>query len=225
MTADEQKQRAAEAALKLLPEAGLVGLGSGSTAELFIQGVGRLVAQGRALRGVATSERSRQLALQIGIPLADDSGPWDIDVCVDGADEVSAQLDLIKGGGGCHTREKIVNYSSKVNIIVVDESKLSQQLGERWAIPVEVLAFGAGATSQKLSQLGPTTLRTRNGAPWMTDAGNYIYDLEFGPLPNPRETEATLLMVPGVVATGLFVGRADLVLVAGPTGVRKLLGG
>lgn len=222
MTAQEQKQRAAAAALKLLPEAGTVGLGSGSTAELFIAGVAALVAQGRALRGVATSEQSRRLALELGIPLLDDRGPWDIDVCVDGADEVSAQLDLIKGGGGCHTREKIVNHASRVNVIVVDESKLSEHLGERWAIPVEVLAFGSGATAQRLSALGEASLRTRAGSPWFTDAGNFIYDLKLGPLDDPSAVEAQLLALPGVVETGLFLGRADVVLVAGASGVREL---
>src|SRR3954467_8120252 len=107
MNRDEAKRLAARAALDLLPEEGIVGLGSGSTAQLFIDGVGELVKAGRKLQGVPTSEASRAHAERLGIPLLGDQGPWAIDVCVDGADEVSEQLDLIKGGGGCHTREKI----------------------------------------------------------------------------------------------------------------------
>jgi len=213
------KQLAARAALEQLPEAGIIGLGSGSTAKLFIDGVGALVQRGRKLQGVATSQASRIQAEELGIPLLSDEGPWSIDVCVDGADEVSEALDLIKGGGGCHAREKIVNHASRKNIIIVDESKLSRRLGERWAVPVEVLVFGHQATAKRLERFGATRLRMREGQPQVTDAGNYIYDVQGGPIDAPAEIDALLRGIPGVVATGLFCGRADLVIVAGAGGI------
>lgn len=222
MKPDDFKSAAAEAALILLPESGVIGLGSGSTAELFISGLARLVEQGRNLQGVPTSQRSRALAAELGIPLLSDDGPWQIDVCVDGADEVSDQLDLIKGGGGCHSREKIVNASAAFNIIIVDASKLSRHLGQIWPVPVEVLSFGVGATEKKLAALGDTRLRLKDGAPWMTDAGNFIFDVTVGVMEQPQTTEADLKRIPGVVETGLFIGRADLVLVANPDGVLEL---
>jgi ribose 5-phosphate isomerase A len=228
MNQDEAKLAAARAALDLLPEAGVVGLGSGSTAKLFIDGVGELVKAGRKLSGVPTSIASQAQAEALGIPLLDDAGPWDIDMCVDGADEVSDALDLIKGGGGAHTREKIVNQASRVNVIVVDESKLSTSLGEKWPVPVEVLPFGHLATVKALGHFGKTVLRRKQkgaGDPWMTDAGNYLYDVFAGVIADPKGLEAELRRVPGVVETGLFVGRAHLVLVAGAAGqggVRKL---
>lgn len=223
MLPEQAKRLAAERAATHLPERGVVGLGSGSTAKLFIEAVGRLVAAGRDLSGVPTSEESRALAQSLNIPLLDDAGPWSIDVCVDGADEVSDQLDLIKGGGGCQTREKIVNYSSRKNIIVVDASKLSRRLGERWAVPVEVLPFGHHSTVGVLSRFGQTSLRLRKGVPWMTDANNFIFDVEVGAIATPAELDRALRSIPGVVETGLFVGRADLVIVAGEDGVRELV--
>jgi ribose 5-phosphate isomerase A len=216
------KEMAARAAVELLPEEGVVGLGSGSTAKLFIEAVGERVRQGRRLVGVATSEESRRVAESAGIPLLDDAGPWSIEVCVDGADEVSARLDLIKGGGGCHAREKIVNAASRLNVIIVDESKLSENLGERWPVPVEVLAFGHRSTVHLLERFGRVRLRERDGAPWRTDAGNFIYDLSAGVIADPGALEAELARLPGVVETGLFVSRADRVIVAGAGGVREL---
>jgi ribose 5-phosphate isomerase A len=222
MDAQQAKQLAAEAALALLPDQGTIGLGSGSTSKLFIDAVGRLVQGGRKFVGVPTSNDSRLQAEALGIPLLSDEGPWAIDVCVDGADEVSAELDLIKGGGGCHTREKIVNFYAKLNVIVVDESKLCQKLGEQWAVPVEVLPFGRLATVSSLERFGPVTLRLKQGVPWITDSGNYLYDVRTGVLDDPRAMDGALRRVPGVVDTGLFLGRADVVLVAGAAGVRTL---
>ena len=218
----EAKRSVARAALDLLPENGVIGLGTGSTATLFIDGVAELVGSGRKLVGVPTSEASRRQAEKLGIPLLPDTGPWKIDVCVDGADEVSARLDLIKGGGGAHTREKIVNRAAKTNVIVVDESKLSRHLGERWKVPVEVLPFGRLATEERLAELGPTALRLKDGAPWLTDSGNFIYDLAAGVIEDPAGLEARIGLIPGVVESGLFVRRADIVLVAGDGGVRTL---
>jgi ribose 5-phosphate isomerase A len=218
----EAKREAARAALGLLPERGVVGLGSGSTAELFIDEVALLVRAGRELRGVATSEASRRRAESQGIVLLPDTGPWQVDVCVDGADEVSASLDLIKGGGGCHSREKIVNHAARLNIIVADESKLSVHLGEKWAVPVEVLPFGAQSTRGCLERHGDVTLRERGGRAFITDSGNYIFDVRTGVIPEPSLLDRELRSIPGVVETGLFVARADIVVVAGTGGVRQL---
>lgn len=222
MDANAAKRAAAEAALALLPAEGVIGLGSGSTARIFIDGVGALVKGGRRLVGVPTSEESRRQAESLAIPLLDDAGPWDVDVCVDGADEVSRALDLIKGGGGCHAREKIVNQAARSNVIVVDESKLSEKLGERWAVPVEVLPFGHRSTARALERFGSVSLREKDGAPWLTDAGNFIYDVRAGVIDDPAALERELACLPGVVDTGLFVGRADRVIVAGASGIREL---
>jgi ribose 5-phosphate isomerase A len=220
---DEAKALAARTAIEELPNGGVIGLGSGSTARLFIAEVGALVRQGRAFQGVPTSEGSRKDAERGAIPLLDDSGPWDIAVTVDGADEVDARLNLIKGGGAAHTREKIVNQSSRRNVIIVDESKLSERLGEKWPVPVEVLLFGHLATARFLAHVGHPVRRMRDGKPVLTDTGNVIYDVHAGPLADPAAADRALRDIPGVVETGIFVGRADLVIVAGPSGIRKLL--
>src|SRR5512147_1145391 len=143
---DDIKRKAAHAALAELPPEGVIGIGTGSTARLFIAALGALVAGGRRYACVPTSQASRAQARALGIPLLPDDGPWDIAVTIDGADEVDDALDLIKGGGGAHTREKIVNYSSRRNVIIVDASKLSRRLGESWPVPVEVLPFAYLAT-------------------------------------------------------------------------------
>jgi ribose 5-phosphate isomerase A len=219
----DAKQRAARAALRELPPEGIIGLGSGSTASLFVEELARQVREGKKIVGVATSEATRQLAAGLGIPLLDEEGPWAIDVNVDGADEVSARLDLIKGAGGAHTREKIVNYCSKRNVIVVDASKLSARLGERRAVPVEVLPFAHGATRTHLARLGEPKLRLHADVPVRTDAGNFLYDLSVPPIDDPAVLDRALRSVPGVVETGLFIGRADVVLVAEEADVRRLV--
>ena len=220
---DDFKRKAALAALAELPPEGVIGLGSGSTARLFIAALGELVAAGRRYVCVATSEASRVEATELGMPLLSDEGPWDIAVTVDGADEVSDALDVIKGGGGAHTREKIVNFSSRRNVIIVDASKRSSRLGEQWPVPVEVLPFAHLATRSHLGRLGSPTLRLRDGAAFCTDAGNLIYDVACGPIADPRALDAALRAIPGVVETGLFVGRVDVVLVAHATGVERLV--
>jgi ribose 5-phosphate isomerase A len=225
MTQDEAKLEAARAALAELPEAGVVGLGSGSTAKLFIDAVGSLVKQGRKLRGVPTSEGSRRQAEALGIPLLPDDAAWAIDVNVDGADEVSDALDLVKGGGAAHTREKIVNFASARNVVIVDGTKLSKKLGEKWPIPVEVLLFAHTTTASHLAKLGEPTLRKKDGSVVRTDSGNVIYDLRVGPIDSPAELDRALHGIPGVVETGLFVGRCDLLIVASAEGTRRVAKG
>ena len=222
MSSDEMKRKAALAALAHLPETGVLGLGTGSTTRWFIEAVGALVAQGRRFSAVPTSKASRLLAERCHIPLLDDTGPWRIDVCVDGADEVSRELDLIKGGGGAHTREKIVNQAAKKNVIIVDDSKLVERLGMTRKVPLELLPFGLHTTLGALGTYGQPELRLVNGAPLMSDSGNYIVDLATGPLADPGKLDQALRGLPGVVETGLFIGRADVVVVAGAGGVREL---
>jgi len=223
--AEDDKRKAALAAIAELPPDGVIGIGTGSTARLFIAALGELVAGGRRYTCVPTSQASRTQAEALGIPLLSDDGPWDIAVTVDGADEVDDALDLIKGGGGAHTREKIVNFSSRRNVIIVDASKLSRRLGDKWPVPVEVLPFAHLATRTHLATLGTPVLRMAQGAPFHSDAGNLIYDVACGPIADPRALDAAMRAIPGVVETGLFVGRADVVLVASETGVERRVPG
>jgi len=219
---DEAKRAAARAALAELPAEGVIGLGTGSTTRYFIDAVGEAVKAGKKYVGVPTSEASRKQATELGIPLLPDDGPWDIAVCVDGADEVDPGLDLVKGGGGAQTREKIVNFSARKNVIIVDGSKLSPKLGTKWSVPIEVLPFAHLATKSHLAKLGTPVLRHKGDAPWKTDAGNLIYDVKTGPIDDPAALDTRLRAIPGVVETGLFVRRADVVLVARETGVERL---
>ena len=222
MDVAQAKRLVAQSALAELPVAGVVGLGSGSTTKLFIEEVAHLVATGRRLVAVATSEGSRRQAQSLNIPLLDDDGPWDIAVTVDGADEVDGRLNLIKGGGAAHTREKIVNFASRRNVIIVDKSKLSDCIGEHRAVPVEVLRFGHGMTVGALARFGRPVLRVAGDRPVITDTGNFVYDVFTGAISDPASLDRALRQIPGVVETGLFIGRADVVLVAGEHGVERL---
>ncbi len=218
----EFKRRAAQAALALLPSSGIVGLGSGSTATLFVHELAALVQSGRDLCGVPTSNATRALAASLGIPLVADEDASHVDLCVDGADELTESLSAIKGGGGAHTREKIVNRAAALNVIIVDESKLVTRLGERWAVPVEVLSFAHRATLRHLRELGDTRMRMLGSAPVRTDSGNVICDVSVGPIEDPGALDAHLRGIPGVVETGIFHGTIDVAFVAGPHGVRRI---
>ena len=220
MTPDESKRAAAVAALAELPEEGIIGLGTGSTARLFIEEVGALVKAGWRFRAVPTSDASRVQAEGLGIEVLPEAGPWDIAVTIDGADEVDPRLDLIKGGRGAHLRE---NRQLRVtqDVIIVDESKLSPSLGVRWSVPVEVVVFGQEATAARLAAFGKPVLRLRGGAPFRTESGNVIYDVACGPLADAPALDHALHAIPGVVETGLFIGRADVVIVAGANGIER----
>jgi ribose 5-phosphate isomerase A len=225
---EDAKRAAAIAALNEIPARGhgrvlTIGLGTGSTARLFVEELGARVKAGLEMVGVPTSEATRAQAASLGIPLLGDEGPWEIDVTIDGADEVSeGALDLIKGGGAAHTREKVVNFASRRNVIIVDGSKMSPRLGVKWPVPIEVLPFANGTTRAHLARLGEPVLRLRDGKPVKTDAGNLIFDLMAGTIEDPGALDRALRDIPGVVETGLFVGRADVVLVAGTDGVKRL---
>src|SRR5437588_12818969 len=200
----------------------LVGLGSGSTARYFAEGLGRRVAEGLKVRGVPTSRATAELAAELGIPIVTELvGP--IDLTVDGADEVDPSLNLIKGRGGALSREKLVAAASKRFVVVVDESKLVKELGVG-VLPVEVLAFLWRSTAERLATLGASlVLRGGEENPYVADNGNLILDLSGnGEIDNPGDFGFELKKITGVVEHGLFVGMADTVIVAGPEGPRAI---
>jgi len=219
---DEYKQVAAQKALELVHDGILVGLGSGSTARYFTEGLGRRVAEGLKVRGVPTSRATAELAAELGIPIVTELvGP--IDLTVDGADEVDPGLNLIKGRGGALSREKLVATASKRFVVVVDESKLVKELGVG-VLPVEVLAFLWRSTAERLATLGASlVLRGGEENPYVTDNGNLILDLTVGGgLKDPAAFGVELKKVTGVVEHGLFVGMTDTVIVAGPEGPKAI---
>jgi len=216
---EAQKQAAGEAAAQLVESGMTVGLGTGSTAALFV----RALAKRRLdITGVATSVATASLARSLGIRLAELDEVDAIDLTIDGADEIGPQLSLIKGGGAAHTREKIVNYASRRNVIIVDGSKMSKSLGEKWPVPVEVVVFAHLQTHKRLEEFGRPVLRQKAGSVVRTDAGNVIYDVHAGEIRDPAALDRAMRAIPGVVETGLFIGRADVVLVAEASGVRRL---
>jgi len=220
--ADDLKEAAAEKALELVQEGMLLGLGTGSTSRLFVEGVGRLVASGMKVRGVPTSRATAELAASLGIPIVTEL-VGQIDLAVDGADEVDPALNLIKGRGGALFREKLVAAASKRFVVVVDESKLVKQLGEG-ALPVEVLPFLWRSTAERLTALGLSlVIRGGEETPYVTDNGNVILDVTVAEgIKNPAELALELKQVTGVVEHGLFVGMTDTVIVAGPDGPKAI---
>ena len=223
---DSLKHAAAVYAVRFVEPGTIVGLGTGSTAIHAVREIARLHDAGKlpGLRCFATSTEVARQAAAVGLPLVDDEGPAVIDVTIDGADEVDPHLNLIKGGGGALLHEKIVAQASRREIIVVDESKMSPQLGTLYRLPVEVIPFGRAGQWHFLRELGGRPeLRTKpDGSPYTTDEGNYIYDCAFGPIADPEELGAELHARSGIVEHGLFLGMADDVIVAGSTGLRHL---
>lgn len=219
---DDMKRIAGNAAIEELPMEGVIGLGTGSTVAYFLEALAGLIRAGRRLAGVASSEETRRRAHALGIPLLSEDGPWSIAVTVDGADEVDPSLDLIKGAGGAFAREKVLNAASVRNVILIDETKRSPRLGTRSPVPIEVLAFGYLATRVHLERYGNAVLRTRDGVLVRTDGGNLVYDLTVGAIEDARALDARLRTIPGVVETGLFLGRADVVLVGTSRGLMRL---
>jgi ribose 5-phosphate isomerase A len=225
LVSDAAKRAAAEAACAYVKEGSVVGLGTGSTADLAVRHLGELVQKGLRIRGVPTSERTARLARQVGIPLVEMADVEAIDVTIDGADEVDPRLDLVKGLGGALLREKIVASLTRREIIVVDPSKLVDRLGTRSPLPVEVLPFGAAVVQRKLAAKGmAATLRVRDGEAFVTDNGNHVLDVSFPHgIAAPATLERDLNNVPGVVENGLFLSMTWKVLVGNPDGsVREL---
>lgn len=225
MTILEQKKAAAEEALKHVEDGMLLGLGTGSTADLFTEALGKKVAEGLKVRCVPTSEATRQLAERLDIELVQLNDEPVLDLTVDGADELDAQLRLIKGGGGALLREKIVATSSKKMIVIADESKKVETLG-KFPLPVEVVPYGARATAFMIGTVGEWAdctgkieLRKDDiGNPFITDNGNYIVDCHFGAIPDPEKLLSGLSSIAGVVEHGLFVGIAKLAILGTPFG-------
>ncbi|MEQ1718092.1 MAG: ribose-5-phosphate isomerase RpiA [Hyphomicrobium sp.] len=226
MSSDDYKRLAAEQALEFVEPGMKLGLGTGSTAAIFVDLLGAKVKTGLDVLCVPTSEATRRQAASLGIRLSTlDETPY-LDLTVDGADEMDEELRLIKGGGGALLREKIVAAASARLVIIADHTKMVGTLG-KFPLPVEVVPFGLTATKNLVTSLaddagctGDIKLRMRSdGTPFVTDNGNYILDCAFGEIGDPETLDDALKLVPGVVENGLFIGLADLGVVAGPDGV------
>ena len=212
-----------EQALQWIEAGQVVGLGSGRAASAFIRALAQRVQKGLSIRGVPTSSESAALAESLGIPLVSLDEVEQIDITVDGADEVDPHLNLIKGLGGALVREKIVAAASRRLIILVGPEKLVSTLGQRGVLPVEVVPFGAEFCRRRLEQLDlPASLRSKDGALFITDNGNYVLDSQIPLLTQPRHVEQAIRSIPGVVSTGLFLDMADTVLVDDGDKVRVL---
>lgn len=223
---DELKRAAALRAIEEVEDGMVLGLGTGSTAAFVVEGLGRRVAGGLRVVGIPTSERTAAQARRLGIPIATFAEYQRLDLTIDGADEVQlGSLDLIKGLGGALLREKIVAAASERLVIVVDQEKLVERLGEHTPVPVEVTQFGWQATAVALARLGcvPERRYAAGEQPFLTDGGNYILDCRFGPIGSPANLEKNIAMTVGTVESGLFVGRSSMVVVASATGVEVLM--
>ncbi|MEW5912789.1 MAG: ribose-5-phosphate isomerase RpiA [Thermodesulfobacteriota bacterium] len=227
LSQDELKQQAAEAAVEMVTSGMVVGLGYGSTALLAVRHLAKLVNAGRlsGIVGVACALAMEQEARRLGLTVSSLEEHPQVDLTIDGADEVDPRLNLIKGGGGALLREKVVAQASRREIIIVDESKLSPQLGCKWALPVEVVPFGRRPVGDYIAGLGAKVkLRSGpDGRPFVTDQGNNILDCDFGPMADPAAVARALEGRAGVVEHGLFLGLASQVIVAGEGGIRRLI--
>jgi ribose 5-phosphate isomerase A len=221
------KRAAAEAAVELVQDGMVVGIGTGSTATFAVEALGRRHREGLQFVGIPTSERTAAQAKASNIPLTSFREHREIDLTIDGADEVErGTLTLIKGLGGALLHEKIVAAASRRLAIVVDGSKLVDRLGARTPVPVEVVTFGLEATQAALESIGATARlrQSATGEPFVTDSGNRILDCSFGPIADPATLEERIRRVVGVVESGLFIGRTNVVFVADATGVHRLEG-
>jgi ribose 5-phosphate isomerase A len=226
LSSEDAKRLAAARALELVKPGMRLGLGTGTTAKIFVDLLGARVAEGLEVVCVPTSERTRAQAETLSIPLATLDQYPELDLVVDGADEFDAKLRLIKGGGGAHLREKIVASSSKRMVVITDHSKSVAVLG-KFPLPVEVSSFGFEATRRKLERAGKACgcegriemRKTPSGHPVVTDNGNYLVDCFFGAIPEPEALAQHFSAVPGMIEHGLFIGIASAVICAGPAGV------
>lgn len=229
MSADKYKRQAAEKALEFVDQGMRLGLGSGSTSLAFVELLAEKVRAGLDVLCVPTSESTRQHAERLGLRLVSLDDEPILDLVVDGADEIDAELRLIKGGGGALLREKIVACASERMLIIADHTKRVETLG-KFPLAVEVAPFGHMATRHMMELLagdagceGDIRLRAGDGGkPFRTDGGNYIYDCAFARIEDPEALEEALRLVPGVLENGLFLGLADAAIIAGPSGVEVL---
>lgn len=223
---DELKKQAAIHAARFVQPGMTVGLGTGSTAIHAVREMARRHKAGEldGIRTFATSAEIARVATDAGLPLIGPQGPLTLDITIDGADEVDPQLNLIKGGGGALLHEKIVAQATRREVIVVDESKLSERLGTNHSLPVEVFPFGCEAQRVFLESLGgsPKLRADTGGEPFVTEEGNFIYDCSFGPIADAEELAAELDARAGVAAHGLFLGLTNDLIVAGLKGLRHL---
>ena len=228
MDARQLKIEAARVALGHVRDGMRLGVGTGSTAEEFVRLLAVEVAAGMKVVGVPTSERTAALCLELGVPLSTLDETPELDLTIDGADEIDGDLTLIKGGGGALLREKIVAAASASMIVIADQSKLVETLGA-FPLPIEVNRFGLRATEQAIAAVAeknglPPRLAVRmsDGAPFITDGGHFIIDASFGRIPDPRALSTDLHAVPGVVEHGLFLDLAKAAVIAGVDGVRTV---
>ncbi|MCM3724627.1 ribose-5-phosphate isomerase RpiA [Neobacillus cucumis] len=190
----------------------VIGLGTGSTVYYTITKLGALIKEGLSIKAIPSSKQKEKLAIELGIPLVNFNEIEEIDVAIDGADEVNPELILIKGGGGALLREKIIAKTANTFIVVADSHKMVGKLGS-FPLPVEVVPFGFEMTRKHIQKIGASPrLRQNNGVPYQTDNGNYIFDCTFPDITNPEDLERGLNLIPGVVDNGLFVGMADIVI-------------
>jgi ribose 5-phosphate isomerase A len=215
---------AAIAAAEMVEGGMAVGLGTGRAAAMFVRALAQRVENGLEVRGVPTSRRTEELAIDLGVPLSSLDEIAALDIDVDGADEVDPSLDLIKGHGGALLRERVVASVSKKFVILVGEEKIVPRLGARMSVPVEIVPFAAPVSKRKLEALGARVgLRLDgNGRPFVSDNGNHILDAKFEGIENASDLERRIDALPGVVDNGLFIGMAHLVLVQSESGFRRL---
>lgn len=223
---ENAKKMAAINAVKHVEDGFIVGLGSGTTVTYAFQEIGKRIHEEKLhIYGVPTSYQAFLLAVQNSIPVTTLDEHHQLDIAIDGADQVDEKLNMIKGVGGALTREKIVASASRMNVIIVDETKLTRKLGVNQPVPVEVLPFAMSTITKKLRILGSKPIlreAEKKLGPVVTDNGNFIVDVDFGLIDNPKELNRTLKAIPGIVETGLFVGMADVVYVGGREAVQKL---
>ena len=223
MANDGEKEAAARASVKLVRDGDIVGLGTGSTAAYAVRFLGERVQAGLKIRGIPTSIHTQEQAASLGIPLTTLDKFQTIDVTIDGADEVDAELRLIKGGGGALLREKIVASATRKFVIIADSSKQVPVLG-KFPVPVEAIKFAEALVAKKIRELGAAvTVRVASsGKPFVTDEGNHILDCNFGQIADPPALAHALENMPGVVEHGLFIGMAAVALIGRGDGVIEM---